>query len=173
MSWISDLVSGFMKKTTQSVARRAPLPAADLTRLFSYRISVLSKLLAREGGAAYLEAIGLALPQWRVVSTLGHMGELAVTAIAEHTMMDRGQTSRTLDQLIAAGLVRMRPDINDGRRTLFSLSSDGEERYRAGMPVALERQKRLLEDFDPREIEDFSAMLDAMIARLSQRKSRS
>ena len=94
-----------MRKSTSTAARRVQQPApTDLTRLFSYRVSVLSKLLAREGGAAYLDAIGLVLPQWRVVSTLGMMGELAVTAISDHTMMDRGQTSRTLDQLIAAGL---------------------------------------------------------------------
>ena len=65
----------------------------------------------------------------------------------------------------------MRPDIDDGRRTLFSLSPEGEARYRAGMPVALERQRRLLQGFTARQVDDMSAMLDVMIARLSHRQT--
>ncbi len=141
-----------------------------VARLVSYRISILARYLARDAGRTYQQALSLSVPQWRVVSTLGRFGELSVTAIAEQGFMDRGQTSRTIDSLIAEGLVRLRPDVHDRRATLYSLSPEGEARYAAGIPVALERQKRLLEGFAPEEVEVLDRMLDRLIERLGERE---
>lgn len=159
-----------MSAKPKRVPDGAPSPSAtgarpDLTRALSYRIAVLSRHLAREAGRLYLDRIGLSLPQWRVLSTLGLFGETGVSQIADHCAMDRGQTSRTIDTLMQAGLVRLRPDVRDGRITLFSLSPEGERRYEAGLPIAFQRQERLLEDFTPEERELFSHMLDRMLRR--------
>ena len=145
-------------------------PGADHTRLVSYRLSILSRHLAREGGRLYLAAIGLTLPQWRVVSTLGRFGELGATAIADHCAMDRGQTSRTIDSLISAGLIRLQQAVRDRRTTLYSLSSEGERRYASGLPIAFERQARLLAGFTDAEVETFSRMLDRMSERMRARR---
>jgi DNA-binding MarR family transcriptional regulator len=148
-----------------------PPPARpDLTRALSYRVAVLSRHLAREAGRLYLDRIGLTLPQWRVLSTLGLFGESGVSQIADHCAMDRGQTSRTIDTLMQAGLVHLRPDARDGRVTWCSLSPEGERRYEAGLPIAFQRQERLLQDFTPQERELFSRMLDRMIGRFAGKR---
>lgn len=89
---------------------------------------------------------------------------------ADHCAMDRGQTSRTIDTLMQAGLVRLRPDVRDGRVTWFSLSPEGERRHEAGLPIAFQRQERLLQDFTPEERELFSRMLDRMIGRFAGKR---
>jgi DNA-binding MarR family transcriptional regulator len=138
--------------------------AADLTRLISYRVSVLGRQLARTGGRDYLAKLGLSLPQWRVISTLGAFGERTVTEISDGIFMDRGQTSRTVDGLARSGLVCLRADVKDARRTLYSLSVDGEKLYRRGLPIAADRQKRLVESLDADEVAAFSTVLDKLIA---------
>lgn len=143
----------------------SPHSGDDVTRLLSYRISVLSRLLAREGAAIYAKRIGLSLPEWRVISTLGHFGEASVTDIAAHTFMDRGQTSRTVDTLMNSGMLRMRPDVGNGRRLLFSLSPDGEALHQAGLPVARQRQQALVEGVAADDLEAFERVLDQMMAR--------
>lgn len=158
-----------MAKTAARQDADDPRRKPDITRLFSYRISVLSRALAREGARLYLGAIGLSLPQWRVISTLGRLGEVGVSAIADQCSMDRGQTSRTIDTLIQAGLIRLQPGIADRRTTLYSLSPEGERRYQAGLPIAMKRQERLLQGFASQDVATFSTMLDAMLARLSRR----
>jgi DNA-binding MarR family transcriptional regulator len=162
--------------TKPTPAPPAPDPAPgsvdarpDLSRAFSYRIAVLGRHLARDAGRVYLASIGLTMPQWRVISTLGLLGELGVTQIAEHCAMDRGQTSRTIDTLMQAGLVRLRPDVRDGRVTWFSLSPEGERRYEAGLPIAFRRQERLLDGFTAEERALFSDMLDRMIGRFENK----
>jgi DNA-binding MarR family transcriptional regulator len=138
-------------------------PKNGVTRLLSYRISALSRCLAREGAALYSSKLGLTLPEWRVISALGHSGELSVTDISNEIFMDRGQTSRTVDALLKSGLVRMRPDVKNMRRTLFSLSPNGELLHAAGLPVAKERQQRLLEGFSADEIATFEKVLDRLL----------
>jgi DNA-binding MarR family transcriptional regulator len=151
-----------MQSAKRRIAESAPA-AAGITRLLSYRISALSRALAREGAAIYSSKLGLTLPEWRVISALGHAGELSVTGISNQVFMDRGQTSRTVDALLEAGLVRMRPDVKNLRRTLFSLSPDGEALHAAGLPVAHERQRRLLQGFSAEEIAVFESVLDRLL----------
>src|SRR5688500_14436422 len=108
-----------------AVIAEQPCRKNGVTRLLSYRISALSRCLAREGAALYSSKLGLTLPEWRVISALGHAGELSVTDISGQIFMDRGQTSRTVDTLLKSGMLRMRPDVKNQRRTLLSLSPDG------------------------------------------------
>jgi DNA-binding MarR family transcriptional regulator len=149
-------------EATMEKPRRAP-PDGGITRLLSYRISALSRALAREGAAIYSSKLGLTLPEWRVISALGHAGELSVTDISNRIFMDRGQTSRTVDALLKSGMIRMRPDVKNQRRTLLSLSRDGEALHAAGLPVAQERQERLMEGFSAEEIAVFEGVLDRLL----------
>jgi DNA-binding MarR family transcriptional regulator len=164
-----------MNPMSSSKAENTPAPAVtpeDVTQLLSYRVSVLSRQLARAGGSLYLKELGLTLPQWRTLSALGSFGELAVTGVAERTFMDRGQTSRTIDTLTRAGLIRLRPDVRDGRRTLYSLSADGERLYAAGLPLAKERQQRLVEALPPDDAACFSRVLDRLIGLTAKSSAR-
>ena len=113
----------------RSVAPEAAAAPDPLSRFYTYRIAVLSRLLATEGGRLYMRRFNLTMPQWRVLSTLGHCRELPLSGIAEHILMDRGQASRTVDSMIERGLVRLRPNLKDRRSTLFSLSHEGEDLY--------------------------------------------
>ncbi|RBI83776.1 hypothetical protein DRV85_14060 [Rhodosalinus halophilus] len=151
--------------TAGKAAEEREAPSA-LSRFFTYRISLLSRLLATEGGRRYTKKFNLTMPQWRVVSTLGHFRELPVTGIAERVFMDRAQVSRTIESLVERGLVRMRPNIEDRRSTLFSLSHAGEDLYAAALPAAMERQEELMSGFSPDEIDVFDRMLDELLRRV-------
>lgn len=153
------------KASNELPAGASRVGAGDVARLWSYRISALSRCLAREGAAIYAKELQLALPEWRVISALGRFDELSVTDIAKRIFMDRGQSSRTVDALLKSGMIRMRPDVNNGRRTLISLSSDGEALYAAGLPLARERQLRLEEGISAADIAVFDRVLDEMLAR--------
>jgi DNA-binding MarR family transcriptional regulator len=160
--------SDTMKRQTALATNTAQSSAPpEITRLVSYRISALSRGLVREAAAIYEAAIGVTVPEWRLISALGRFGELSVTEAAVETFMDRGQASRTIEALNRAGMLRMRADVKDGRRLLYSLSRDGETKYAAGMTVALRRQERLLEGFAGADVATFVRMLDRMMERLS------
>lgn len=73
--------------------------------------------------------------------------------------IDKGAISRQVQHLIDLGLVDKQPDPEDGRATLLSISTDGEERLEG---VAVERRELLAErlaDWSAEELTAFSTSL--------------
>lgn len=151
-------------------AKRKPGPAdlLVLEEFLPYRLSILSNRVSRAIARRYAKTFDLTIPEWRVIAVLGRRPGLTAKEIAEATEMDKVAVSRAVARLIVAGRVTAKPDPNDARRQLLSLTRDGESVHARIAPIALASEERLLAALSQRE----RAQLDALLGRLLDAASR-
>src|SRR3954447_8672015 len=106
------------------------------------RVSRLSRHLERERRAAFADH-GLEPWEFDVLTTLRRSGEpyeLSPGALLRATLVTSGTMTNRIDRLAAARLVRRRPDPEDRRGVLVSLTELGRERVDEAFADLLRRE---------------------------------
>jgi DNA-binding MarR family transcriptional regulator len=137
-------------------------PPHDRTLLFA--MVRLVNLTARP----FQEGIGrqhrLGLSEWRVLAVLhAHPGSAAIE-IAQSTGLDKMSVSRALASLQAAGRVLRRPDPEDGRRALATLTPAGAALYRSLRGPARAREEAVTGSLSAAERRQLLALVHRMTA---------
>jgi DNA-binding MarR family transcriptional regulator len=125
------------RATTEDLRRHAP------ETLITFRVSVLSQLLARLVDTSVGQDLGLSSRQWRVLVVLNRLGPSTSGAVARMASLDHSQVSRASFELAAKGLVAMGDDAADRRRQVLSVTPAGLAVLRDGLGGSLERERRL------------------------------
>jgi DNA-binding MarR family transcriptional regulator len=78
---------------------------------------------------AVVKPYGLTFARYEalVLLTFSQAGELPMSKIGERLMVHPTSVTNTVDRLVSAGLVDKRPNPNDGRGTLASITAKGRE----------------------------------------------
>ena len=74
-----------------------------------------------------LEPIGLTVPKFRALIVISRLKSTVTSEVAHLSSVDRTTLTRTLDQLVSAGLVHRTPSPTDRRVVRLSLSAAGEQ----------------------------------------------
>jgi len=149
-----------MKTTSgRRASARSSAPNFRLEDFLPYRLSVTAGRVSRLLSRKYAEAYGLSIAEWRVLAMVGRFGTLSPSAVGELTTMDKVKVSRAAASLVAHGLVKQRPDPNDGRGRLLSLTRKGQAVQRDMLPLACEVEKQLAHGLSRGE---WSALLKAL-----------
>ncbi len=89
----------------------------------------------RDAGLAQeMETVGLTLPKWRALAVIRRLGTCTMSELAHLSPVDRTTLTRTVDQLVEAGMVERSTSPTDRRRVLLTLNRrglDAVERARA------------------------------------------
>ncbi|WNI18171.1 MarR family winged helix-turn-helix transcriptional regulator [Actinacidiphila sp. ITFR-21] len=82
---------------------------------------------------AVVKPYGLTFARYEalVLLTFSKAGELPMSKIGERLMVHPTSVTNTVDRLVASGLVDKRPNPNDGRGTLASITDKGREMVEA------------------------------------------
>jgi DNA-binding MarR family transcriptional regulator len=149
--------------------RETPEDAGSLIleRFVPYRLSVLSNTVSRAIARIYAERFDLTIPEWRVMAQLGRHGRLTASDIVGLTAMDKVRVSRAVSRLVEAGRIEASSDAADRRRQRLVLTAAGRRIYREIVPLALEREARLLEALVPKE----RLALDRLLVKLQAQAS--
>ncbi len=91
----------------------------------------------------HLSAVDLRITQFTILNSVAVSGTANLNRIAEALVMDRSTLGRNIRPLIKAGLIESIPDEKDGRAQVLRLTTAGEERLKAAMPLWREAQKEL------------------------------
>ena len=85
---------------------------------------------------AVVKPYGLTFARYEalVLLTFSKAGELPMSKIGERLMVHPTSVTNTVDRLVRSGLVDKRPNPNDGRGTLASITDKGREVVRRGDP---------------------------------------
>ena len=85
---------------------------------------------------AVVKPYGLTFARYEalVLLTFSKAGELPMSKIGERLMVHPTSVTNTVDRLVRSGLVDKRPNPNDGRGTLASITEKGREVVRGGHP---------------------------------------
>lgn len=111
--------------------------------LVSYRLARVQAKLNAQATRILKENGGLTLVQWRVLLMLRGIGESSVGELARETQFDKALISRTVQTLVARGLVAHRGNERDHRQQLLSITPEGTAIFETAAPHMEARQKAL------------------------------
>ena len=143
-------------------ATTAQVYAHSPEALITYRVSALAQALSRLVDASVQEVIGLTSRQWRFLVVLNRLGTSPSGAVARLANFDHSQVSRVALELTQKGLITQASDKGDRRKQILSLTPEGVECLRNGLPYSLERQARLQARLEPAEYANFCRVLDVL-----------
>ncbi len=97
--------------------------------------------------------------QFAVLIKIGDEGEVSQNLLGRLTAMDPATVQGVVRRLSERGLIEARPDPEDRRRSLWSLSPAGETEIAAVIPEAMAITERTLEPLTVAERKTFLALL--------------
>ena len=146
---------------------RAERPDLDVQPLqVLSRISRLARHLDRARRSAFA-ALGLESWEFDVLSALRRQGppyQLSPGALLRATLVTSGTMTNRIDGLAAAGPVRRRPDPQDKRGVLVTLTGTGQERVDAALADLLERERVLLAGLSTAERQHLADTMRILLA---------
>ena len=119
----------------------------------TYRLAKLQSQLNAQGTAILKEKSDLSLVEWRVIQVIRMFEKPSLSQIAEHVQMDKGQLSRKVKVMIEKGLLKSQRNDDDKRVHKLWLTEKAKKINMDLMPVMEQRQRRLLADVTPDELQ--------------------
>ena len=135
-----------------------------LDQFLPYRLSIASNRVSSAIAGAYQALFALKIPEWRLIAVIAETQGLTQQALGVATRMDKVTVSRAAIALVDRGLVQRRPNPDDQRSHLLSLTAAGQTLYESVAPKALELEAQVFADFSAEEISIFRAMLERLEA---------
>lgn len=140
-----------------------PSPIGIIGRLSRATRAIESRL------AEVYDELGLSDGEFDVLVTLRRNGppfRLSPGQLARETMLTSGGTTKRLDRLEAAGLIRRSPDPSDGRGRTVELTREGVALMDAGMPRHVANEERVLAGLSSTERDQLAALLRTLVISL-------
>lgn len=97
--------------------------------------------------------------QWAAVSKLAEIGEASQNLLGRLSAMDVSTIKGVVNRLTARSLIATRPDPEDRRRVLISLSEEGRQLFNTHLKDAIEASRDTLRPLRPHERSAFVRML--------------
>lgn len=135
-----------------------------LESFLPYRLSILSEVVSRALSRIYSDRFGIAIPEWRVVATIGQYGKVTARDVGAHSHMHKTKVSRAVAALEALGYVARTPNPDDMRESFLELTPKGEAMYRELVPQARAFSDALLATLPSAAVAD----LDELLSRLQE-----
>lgn len=132
----------------------------DHTAFWLHRLStsVLSRF------EASLADFGVTAAQWKVMLILHHNDAPNTFAVASMIGVDAGSVTRTIDRLIAKGLVARNPSLEDRRAVNLTLTETGEQLLHEHLlPIADVQDNLWLETLSRAELLTFKSLLARLL----------
>ena len=140
------------------------MPSLKLDQFLPYRLSIASNRVSSAIATAYQSLFGLRIPEWRLIAVIAESDGLTQQALGAATRMDTVTVSRAAIALVDRGLVERRPNPDDQRSHLLSLTAAGQTLYESVAPKALELEAQVFAGFSAAELATFKAMLERLEA---------
>ncbi|GGE97641.1 MarR family transcriptional regulator [Stappia taiwanensis] len=140
-------------------------PMLKLEAFLPYRLSILAEAVSQSLAGVYRRRYGIAIPEWRVLATLGQFDSMTAKEIGLHSRMHKTKVSRAVATLEERRLVRRHTNNRDMRESFLELTSAGRRIYNELVPEALGFVDRLLAPLSEEE----RTALEPLLQRLTER----
>ncbi len=147
---------------------RPPESPLTLATFLPYRLSVMSAVVSEGLARLYNERFGIAIPEWRVLATVGEFRSVTAKAVGLHAHMGKVKVSRAAASLETRGLIRRVPNAADGREAFLALTPDGEAMYGEIAPLALSYAGRLTETLSAADRAALDRLIDLLLRRAGE-----
>lgn len=154
-----------MPDTTSHDRLTEPQHQADLLLYRLYRIHITAgRLVVHMCESEF----GITRREWRILSFLAEREGAMSSQLAEHAMLDRARTSRTLTSLASKKLVMRQPRPSDRREVHVFLTEEGRRLYAAIYPRVAAINRELVSGLTAAQRLQLDTMVDALQAQASR-----
>ncbi|WP_448663934.1 MarR family winged helix-turn-helix transcriptional regulator [Sphingomonas sp. CJ20] len=145
-------------------AFRSGNPGTPDFRVARYPFYLLNRLVGRYNSIidARLRAIGLDIPNWRVLMILGEQSPRGTREIADAAVINLSTMTRIVQRMAAAELVTATPSEDDARVTLVALTATGQAKLRQARKVTAPVYEHLITGLEPDAFEQLIALLNQL-----------
>ena len=142
-------------------SKPAPVPGSDaeVNRYIAAYIMGVANRLANGASNHYRSRFNMGMSEWRAMMAIGTSSHRIVREVAEMADLDYAAASKSLKLLQQRGLVDIEQTQRRGRAAIASLTAEGLSVYRQLRASAQRRQKRLLAQFTPEEVDTLWSLL--------------
>jgi len=156
----------FFKNNVMEMAIMKPLL---LEKFLPYRLSYLSNIISRRLEKLYAEDFKIAPQEWKVIAILHHFPRSSAAQVGERTAMDKVAVSRAIKSLEGRNLISKDFCADDRRRSILTLTPQGQEIYRQVEPLATAYEKDMTDILNAQE----QQQLDHLIRKLTDHALKS
>ena len=142
-------------------------PRLDLERYVPGLLTFVSNKMSRGASRTYRELFGVGVTEWRVISLLALEPGIPHSRVSEVIGLDKALVSRVVQALLDQRYVTVKPDPNDKRSTLVTLTAAGLRLHDRIIPVALEREKLLLSTLSVADTDALIRFLHQLLASVA------
>ncbi|MEL7535730.1 MAG: MarR family transcriptional regulator [Pseudomonadota bacterium] len=136
-----------------------------LEHFLPYRLSILSNTISGSIAAIYAERFDLSIPEWRVMAIVGRKPGLSAIEVAERALMDKVAVSRAVAKLLKTGRLAREFADQDRRRSILSLTEDGNRVHAEVAELALDYETKLLAGIADEDVERLGSLIDKLLDR--------
>lgn len=123
----------------------ATAPATlQLAKFAPFRFNRLAAAVSEHLSEIYRERFGLEIPEWRVLVTVGEYPHCTAQRVATSARLHKTRVSRAVASLMRKKILERAPRSMDAREISLRLSATGRRIYAQLVPLALDRERRLL-----------------------------
>ena len=137
----------------------APRSTLRLARFVPFRLNRLAGAVSQHLAVIYRGRYGLEVPEWRVLASVGERHGCTAQYVAASTAMHKTRVSRAIAQLRRRGLIARAAAARDRRALHLSLTPAGRRLYAQLVPLALARERALLQCLSGPQRRAFAAAL--------------
>lgn len=139
----------------------------DLDRYVPAMLTFLANKLSTGASLSYRKHFGIGVVEWRLIALLAVEDKITANRICQVIGLDKSAVSRALQTLEAAGRIGGQVDSKDARRYTVSLTAEGKALHDRVLKVALERERRLLSDLSPAEVDTLVDLLGRLQTKVA------
>ncbi len=143
----------------------------DITTYIPYFLTSVNNALSRGASQLYLERFGVGIVEWRVVSMLANEPRIPASRACDVIALDKGATSRALMRLYDQGYLEFEASEGDPRKKIWWLNDKGYRLHDDILSLALERERQLIRDIDPDDLEVFLTVMRQMRRNVDRLRS--
>jgi MarR family 2-MHQ and catechol resistance regulon transcriptional repressor len=111
---------------------------------------------------AHIRQLGLTMPQFDVIATLGNTAGMMMSQLAEKTLVTKGTLTGIVDRLEQKGLVRREVPPDNRRCFIVMLTPEGEQLFEDIFPTHIEYLKQRLSGLSETEMEHLQSSLQQL-----------
>ncbi|EGY01797.1 MarR family transcriptional regulator [Nitrospirillum viridazoti Y2] len=139
-------------------------PKLDMERYVPAFLNSIANKLSSGASRLYFKHFGIGVVEWRIIVHLVAEPWCTAARICQIIGMDKAAVSRSYALMEDRGLIQFRPAEPRGREAALTVA--GRDLHDRILVMALERERRLLADFSPREVDTLINLLGRLQARI-------
>jgi DNA-binding MarR family transcriptional regulator len=117
----------------------------DVTTYLFHLFAVLARHRDAELDRA-LKVCRLNTTRHRAISVIARLQPCTMRELSDFSAVDRTTMTRTVDQLVASGLIERATSASDRRLVLLTLTEQGQQAYRQAISIVHELNRRIVQE---------------------------